>query len=173
MSSLARYIYATIFGMLLLGGAFIGGCHYDRAKADAEAASVRAQDVQIARTMQPQIVTALASSQTLTKLLVRQVPDVNDHFIPAPGAGTVLRPAYYLTVGSVSLWNSAISPASAASTPGPATGPGAADASLLLSPISFDDAEANALINFGQYRECLIVARGWQDWYRKVSAVKP
>lgn len=161
-------IYAILAGALLMLISFIGGCHYNAEQAEAKAASVRAQDVMIAKAMQPQIQAALTASHTFTTTIVAEAPHVTDFYVPALGAVSIPRPVYYLTVGSVRLWNAALGPATATGTPQAVT---AAD--LALSPVSFDDAETNAILNFGQYRDCRTVVEGWQSWYAQIKAVKP
>lgn len=163
-----NYIYALLAGAALMLVSFIGGCHYNAEQAEAKAASVRAQDVQIAKAMLPQLIHTLTVSHTVTVTLTKKVTKYVDRYAPSPGAVSIPRPVYYLTVGSVRLWDSALSPSTSAGTPQAVT---AAD--LALSTVSFDDAETNAILNFGQYRDCRTIVAGWQEWYRQVSKVKP
>lgn len=161
-------IYGSILGMLAITGAYYKGVWDEHEKYEAAAKSVRAQDVQIARQIQPQLQAALTASQHFTTTILSEAPHVTDLYIPSPGAVSIPRPVYYLTVGSVRLWNSAIGSATAGGTTQAVT---ASD--LALSPVTFDDAETNAILNFGQYRDCRTVVAGWQEWYNKVSKVKP
>lgn len=164
-----NYLYATLAGALLMLVSFIGGCHYDAEKAAEAARSVRAQDVQIARAMEPQLVHTLTVSHTVTVTLTKQVTRYVDRYVPSPGAASVARPVYYLTAGAVQLWNTALGTPTAGGADAAAAAAGALD----LSPVDFDDAETNAILNFGQYRDCRTIVQGWQDWYKQVSEVKP
>lgn len=163
-----NYVYAGLVAIALLGLAY-GKGRFDEYEVGAkQAASVRAQDLKIAKAMEPQLTHTLTVSKTLTKTLIQKVPTYVDRYVPAPGAASTARPAYALTFGAVWLWDQALSPGRAASAP--ATAPGAG---LALSPITFTDAETNAIANFGQYRDCRTIVKGWQDWYRQVKAVRP
>lgn len=164
-----QYLYATVAGAVLMLVSFIGGCHYNAEKYEAQAASVRAQDVQIAKAMEPQLQHTLTTSHTVTVTLIKKVPPYVDRYIPAPGAASQTRPAYYLTWGSVELWNDALGAGTAS---GAASTTAGADP-LDLSAIRFDGAETNAIQNFGQYRDCRTIVKGWQDWYATVKKVKP
>lgn len=161
-------IYGCVLGMASLVGAYYKGVWDEHEKVESAAKSVRAQDVQIVRAMQPKLQASLTSSKNFTTTILAEAPHVTDFYIPAPGAVSIPRPTYYLTAGSVRLWNAALGPATAA---GPTQAVTAAD--LALSPVSFDDAETNAILNFGQYRDCRTVVAGWQEWFRQVSKVKP
>lgn len=164
-------IYGAILGMLALVGAYYKGVWDEHEKYEAAAKSVRAQDVAIAKAMQPQLTHTLVVSGQLTTTLASEVPHVTHSYIPAPGLAPVARPDYYLTIGAVQLWDKALGSDPAAGVAPEATGTSASD--LLLSRVSFADAETNALINFGQYRDCRTIVEGWQSWYRQVSEVKP
>lgn len=167
--NLRLIIYGALGGLLLAIGCYGKGYLDADEKAAAAARSVRAQDVAIAKQMEPQLVQTLAISHTVTVTLTRQVTRYVDRYIPAPGAASEVRPAYYLTDGAVGLWNAALGAGPAGAAPGTVAGAGG----LGLSPVRFDDAEANAILNFGQYRDCRTIVKGWQDWYRRVSEVKP
>lgn len=164
-----NYVYAVLLGIALLVGAYYKGVFDTEEKSAAAAKSVRAQDVAIAKAMEPQLTKTLTVSHTVTVTLTKEVPRYVDHYIPAPGAASVARPAYFLTFGAVSLWNGRLGASAAHAAAG---APGGADP-LDLSPITFDAAETNAIQNFGQYADCRTIVQGWQDWYRKVSQVKP
>lgn len=161
-------IYGCILGLVLLTGAYYKGVWDEHEKYEAAAKSVRAQDVAIAKAMQPQLQAALTASHTYTTTIIPQVPHVTEFYIPSPDAVSIPRPAYYLTAGAVRLWNAALSASTAGSPVAAVT-----SADLALSPVSFDEAETNAILNFGQYRDCRTIVKGWQDWFNSVSKVKP
>lgn len=162
------YLYAALAGCALMLASFVGGCQHERDAIEAKAASVRAQDLAIALKMEPSLERTITQTQTKTVTLIQKVPTYVDRYIPAPGAASTARPAYFLTYGAWGLWNAALSPGTAAD---PASAPAGTDP-LELSPVTFNQAETNALRNFGQYESCRTVVKGWQDWYSKVSHVR-
>lgn len=162
-----NYVYAILIATGLLLGAYAKGYTDADAKAAAEAKSVRDQDVAIALKMEPYLVHTITLNDTKTVTLTKEVTKYVDRYIPSPGAASVARPAYYLTWGAVGLWNSALgSPTPGGTAQAPA-------GALALSPVSFDDAETNAIQNFGQYADCRTIVKGWQDWYNAVRKVRP
>lgn len=156
-----NYLYAVIAGMLMCAVSFWAGDRYDA----SHGAQKLAKENTVAAPIQQKLDKTETAIQVKTVTLIKKVPVYVDRYIPVPGAASVARPQYFLTLGAVSLWNGALHADTASGPDGIASGPDP----LELSPVSFNAAEANAIANFGQYAACRAVVQGWQDWYKAVS----
>lgn len=121
-------IYGMLVGISLVVGAYYKGVWDEHEKVEAAAKSVRAQDVQIARFMQPQLTHTIIQSAAVTAAILPRIPYATSHFKASSTAPITVRPGYFLTGADIVCWNSALSATTAECPSAPVQPPGAATA---------------------------------------------
>lgn len=173
MSKLWEYGIVIAMVSALAGGLYYRGYRAADSAWQAKYATWQKQEADKINTIQSQNVTlqaeldkAKSETQTRTVTLTRTVVKYVNKYIPAPGKPVESRPDYFLRYLDVSLFNAALEGRSAAGASGiDATDP----KSLTLSPVSFNDLEANVIVNYGQYKDCRDIVNGWQNWFRNAQ----
>lgn len=161
-------IYGILAGALLITGAYYKGVWDEHEKYETAAKSVRAQDVAIARAMQPRLARTITEIQTVTHTNTMRIPYAVSHIVYRDRV--VARPVYYFTRADVLCWNSSLHVPGASPCPDQTTA--GADA-FAVTGTSLADAFANLNDNGGTCAEYAAVARGWQEYWAKISKVKP
>lgn len=122
-------IYGCILGMAALVGAYYKGVWDTKEEQWRDAKSVRAQDVQIARSMQPQLTHTIIQAGSVTAAILPRIPYATSHFKATETAPVTLRPGYFLTGADIVCWNSALDATTPECPAAPVQAPGAATAS--------------------------------------------
>lgn len=163
-AALILFVVGLLLGWLANGWRLNYASEKKEAAANLAIANANAHSADLQMLLDQSHVTVV--SQTIT--LKSEIPDVVNHFVPTPGAPVQDRPAYYLTAGAVSVWNSALTLPSTSSGPVGSPSSGSTPDSLLLTDVTFEDALSNHVLNAARCLDLESQVRGWQEWWKGV-----